>query len=65
MFSLHFIRTGLLPQKMSRLFNQLMESRHSSDYDDFASADAELFDSFRPGVQELLDAAKVIVESNS
>lgn len=32
LFSLHFIKSGKLPVKMSRFFSQMMKYRHEADY---------------------------------
>lgn len=32
LFSLHFVKTGKIPVKMSRFFSQMMKYRHEADY---------------------------------
>lgn len=62
MFSMHFIRTGLLPVRMGQLFIRLQEARQSSDYDDFVYCDLEMFEELYPQTQEFIGSIKDLLE---
>lgn len=48
MLGLHFVSTGKLPIKNSKIFGTLFEKKHSGDYDDFAYCDEELVNELYP-----------------
>ncbi len=35
LFSIHFVKTGIVPRELSAVYNDLFESRQESDYEDF------------------------------
>jgi uncharacterized protein (UPF0332 family) len=35
MFGLHFVKTGIIPKELGKLYSDLFDMRHSGDYDDF------------------------------
>ncbi len=35
MFGLNFVKTGIIPKELGKLYSDLFDLRHSGDYDDF------------------------------
>ncbi len=35
MFGLHFIKTGMIPKELGKLYSEIFDMRHIGDYDDF------------------------------
>ncbi len=55
---LHFFRTGKLDMAHNTTFGLLFDKRHSSDYDDFVSCDADLVDMLRPRAEAFIQAIR-------
>lgn len=56
MFSLHFVKTGILPMHLSRIYAVLFKQRTSGNYDD-------MFDNSLESVTELYPQAKEFVST--
>lgn len=41
LFSLHFVKTGIIPKDMAHLYNTLFDARQESDYEDFFTVEKE------------------------
>lgn len=55
-FGQKFIKTGLIDQKISKIYSELFEKRHKGDYNDFFDYDKET-------VVRLYPKAKLLVET--
>jgi uncharacterized protein (UPF0332 family) len=55
MLGLHFVKTGKISSELGKVFSDLFDKRHSSDYDDFISVSRE-------DVEDLLPSAKEFIE---
>jgi uncharacterized protein (UPF0332 family) len=53
-FTLHFIKTGILPKDLGKAFIQLFDLRQKGDYGDFYDFDQEKAKPFFKPVEELL-----------
>lgn len=56
MFGLYFVKTGKISTDLGKVFSDLFDKRHSSDYDDFISV-------YREDVEDLLPPAKELIEN--
>lgn len=56
LFSLHFIRTGILDVEYGQTFLTLFENRQSGDYEDFVYCDLGLFNQLLPKTEALIAA---------
>lgn len=61
MFSLKFIKTGILDVRYGRTFMILFENRQFGDYEDFVYCDSELYSLLRPEAEELIQAVSSII----
>lgn len=41
LFSLHFVKTGIVPKELAQLYNTLFDARQESDYEDFFTAEED------------------------
>lgn len=62
MFSLHFIKTGFLPMRLSRIYSTLFKQRLSGDYDDMFDNTVESVTELHPQAQEFISAVKEKVD---
>lgn len=61
-FSLTYLSTGLIAQELGLAYSELFERRHSGDYDDFVSIEAEAVQRLHAHTIALVDAIKGIIE---
>ena len=61
MLGLHFIKTGKLSSELGKVFTDLFDKRHASDYDDFISISREDVEDFLPSVQEFVKKAEELL----
>ncbi len=54
MFSLHFIKNGLIDSNLGRFYSDIFELRHSGDYDDYFTVDEQ-------EVLELIEPAEKLI----
>jgi uncharacterized protein (UPF0332 family) len=54
MFGLHYIKTGIIPKELGKLYSDLFDMRHSGDYDDFVEYTQE-------DIHAVLDPAKDLI----
>ena len=59
----HFVKTGLIEQRLGALHNELFDSRHEGDYRDLVSFGADRVRPLLPRAQEFVDAAEGLVRS--
>ena len=62
MFSLHFIKTGILPMHLSIIYSTLFKQRLSGDYDDMFDNTFETVNDLYPKAQEFIAAVKEKVD---
>ena len=62
MFSLHFIKTGILPMHLSNIYSTLFKQRLSGDYDDMFDNTLETVNELYPKAQEFIAAVKEKVD---
>lgn len=62
MFSLYFIKTGILPKHFSVIYSALFKQRLSGDYDDMFDTPPETISELYPRAQELISAVKEKVD---
>lgn len=62
MFSLHFIKTGILPMHLSGTYSILFKQRLSGDYDDMFDNTLESVSELYPKAQEFIAAVKEKVD---
>ncbi len=60
-FSLIFLSTGFISQELGLAYSELFERRHSGDYDDFVSIEAEAVQRLHAHTIALVDAVKGII----
>lgn len=56
LFSIHFIRTGVIPEEYGKLFSQLFSWRQKGDYDDLFDFDEERVSLYFEPVKKLIEA---------
>jgi uncharacterized protein (UPF0332 family) len=56
MLGLHFIKTGRINSDLGKVFTDLFDKRHSSDYDDFIQVTKE-------DVEDLLPIANLFIKT--
>ncbi len=56
MLGLHFIKTGKIDTELGKVFSELFDKRHSTDYDDFIELSRE-------DVEDLLPKARLFVKA--
>ena len=56
MLGLHFIRTGIINSDLGKVFTDLFDKRHTSDYDDFIQVTKE-------DVEDLLPLANLFIKT--
>ncbi len=58
MFNLHFVVSGKIEKRYSRIYRRLFNDRISGDYDDFVFFDKEMYEAVRPDVDDFIDKVK-------
>jgi uncharacterized protein (UPF0332 family) len=58
MLGLHFIKTGKISSDLGKVFTDLFDKRHASDYDDFISASREDVEDLLPLATEFIEKIK-------
>ena len=54
MFSLHFVKTGLVPKECGRFYNNLFEKRGTGDYEDLFDHDLATCEEYYPKAKEFV-----------
>lgn len=62
MFSLHFIKTGILPMHLSNIYSTLFKLRLSGDYDDMFDNTLETVNALYPKAKEFIVVVKEMVD---
>lgn len=61
MLGLHFIKTGKIPSDLGKVFTDLFDKRHASDYDDFISVSREDVEDLLPSATEFIGKIKDLI----
>lgn len=62
MFSLHFIKNGILPMHLSSIYSTLFKQRLSGDYDDMFDNTIDTINDLYPKAQEFISTVKEKVD---
>ena len=61
MLGLHFIKTGKISKDIGKIFTDLFDKRHSSDYDDFLDISREDVMELQPSAKEFTSRIKELL----
>jgi len=61
MLGLHFIKTGEISTDLGKVFTDLFDKRHSSDYDDFIQVTKEDVEDLLPSAEEFIKAVELLI----
>jgi uncharacterized protein (UPF0332 family) len=61
MLGLHFIKTGKISSDLGKVFTDLFDKRHASDYDDFISVSREDVEDLLPSATEFIGKIKDLI----
>jgi len=61
MLGLHFIKTGKISSDLGKVFTDLFDKRHASDYDDFISVSREDVEDLLPPASEFIGRIKSLI----
>ena len=61
MLGLHFIKTGKISKDIGKIFTDLFDKRHSSDYDDFLDISREDVMELQPSAKEFISGIKELL----
>lgn len=62
MFSLHFIKTGLIPKKFSRFYSNLFLKRITGDYEDLFNHDCAICEEYYPTAKDFVATVGQLVD---
>ena len=62
MLGLHFIKTGKISSELGKVFTDLFDKRHASDYDDFISISREDVEDLLPSAKEFIEKIITLLE---
>lgn len=63
MFSLHFVKTGIVPKHFGRFYNNLFDERTTGDYDDLFDHDLATCEEYYPMAKDFVAAINQLVEN--
>lgn len=61
MLGLHFVKTGKISSDLGKVFTDLFDKRHASDYDDFISVSREDVEDLLPSAKEFIEKIKDLI----
>ena len=64
LFNLHFVKTGVVPKELARIYNDLFERRQESDYTDFITFKESQIQPFIPQAEEFVERISILVHEN-
>ena len=64
LFSLHFVKTGLVPREFGHFYNSLYTERSSGDYNDLFDHDLAICESFYPKAKEFVETVEALINNN-
>ena len=62
MLGLHFVKTGKISSELGKVFSDLFDKRHASDYDDFISVSREDVEDLLPPAKEFIEKIIILLE---
>src|SRR6056297_2629462 len=62
MLGLHFVKTGKISSELGKVFTDLFDKRHASDYDDFISVSREDVEDLLPSAKEFIEKIITLLE---
>lgn len=62
MLGLHFVKTGKISSELGKVFTDLFDKRHASDYDDFISVSREDVEDLLPPAKEFIEKIITLLE---
>lgn len=62
-FALHFVKTGILDPKFSKLLSELFDNRQKGDYGNAASFEAETIRTYFEPVHEMIEQIELKVKA--
>lgn len=65
LFNRHYVRTGVVPRDVARLYNDLFERRQESDYADFVRFQADQVRPWIPQTQAFLAHIRSLLSPNN
>lgn len=63
MFSLHFVKTGLVPKDFGRFYNNLFEERGTGDYEDLFDHNLDTCEEYYPKAKEFVAALDKLADA--
>jgi len=64
LFNLHFVKTGVVPKELARIYNDLFERRQESDYADFITFKESQIQPLIPQAEEFVERISILVHEN-
>lgn len=64
LFNLHFVKTGVVPKELARIYNDLFERRQESDYTDFITFKESQVQPLIPQAEEFLERISILIHEN-
>lgn len=61
MLGLHFVKTGKISADLGKVFTDLFDKRHASDYDDFIIVTREDVEDLLPSASKLIEKIKELI----
>jgi len=65
LFNRHVILAGLLPKEYSDTYNDLIEAREETDYEDLVEPDPSILSDWLPKVKRLVDAVEQLIQNRT
>ena len=63
MFSLHFVKTGVVPKNFGRFYNNLFDERTTGDYDDLFDHDLATCEEYYPMAKQFVATLNQLAEN--
>ena len=64
LFNLHFVKTGVVPKELARIYNDLFERRQESDYTDFITFKESQVQPLIPQAEEFVERLSILIHEN-
>ncbi len=61
-FSLNFVRNGIIEKELAKNFFNLFDLRHNNDYEDYCFCDRDTIEDLRPKAEKLIKAIENLIE---
>lgn len=63
MLGLHFVKTGKISTDLGKVFTDLFDKRHASDYDDYITVGREDVEDLLPSATEFIERIKILISA--